>query len=150
MSDVVALGEILIDFAQIDEDSNGYPTLTANPGGAPANFLTPLAKYGLKASMIGKVGNDTFGKLLIKTLKQNGINTKGVIVDDNVFTTLAFVTLKKGDRSFAFARKPGADTMLSYNEIDLSIIDNTKVFHFGSLSLTNNPSKNTTCESPTG
>lgn len=145
MNDVVALGEILIDFAQTKVDENGYPTLTANPGGAPANFLTPIAKYGLKAAMIGKVGNDTFGKLLLKTLKQNHINTKGVIVDNNVFTTLAFVTLNnKGDRSFAFARKPGADTMLKYKEIDLSLIDNTKVFHFGTLSLTNNPSKNTT------
>jgi len=140
--DVVSLGEVLIDFAEVSSNKDGYPTLAANPGGAPANFLSPIAKYGLKAAMIGKVGNDTFGKLLINTLKKNGINTKGVVVDNNVFTTLAFVTIdKKGDRSFAFARKPGADTQLDFSEIDLSLIDKCKVFHFGTLSLTNNPSK---------
>lgn len=143
--DVVALGEILIDFLEIKNDKNGYPTLAASPGGAPANFLTPIAKYDLKTAMIGKVGNDTFGNLLINTLKQNGINTKGVVIDDNVFTTLAFVTIdSNGERSFAFARKPGADTKLRYEEVELSLIDKCKVFHFGTLSLTNNPSKNTT------
>ena len=143
--DVVALGEILIDFLEIKNDKNGYPTLAASPGGAPANFLTPIAKYGLKTAMIGKVGNDTFGNLLINTLKQNGINTKGIVIDDNVFTTLAFVTIdSNGERSFAFARKPGADTKLRYEEVELSLIDKCKVFHFGTLSLTNNPSKNTT------
>ena len=143
--DVVALGEILIDFLEIKNDKNGYPTLAASPGGAPANFLTPIAKYGLKTAMIGKVGNDTFGNLLINTLKQNGINTKGIVIDDNVFTTLAFVTIdSNGERSFAFARKPGADTKLRYEEVDLALIDECKVFHFGTLSLTNNPSKNTT------
>ncbi len=145
MSDVVALGEVLIDFAQIEVNEKGYPTLAANPGGAPANFLAPIARYGLKASMIGKVGNDTFGNLLVNTLKENGINTKGVIKDDNTFTTLAFVTFdSKGDRSFAFARKPGADTQIRYDEVDLSIIDKCKVFHFGTLSLTDNPSKSAT------
>ena len=140
--DVVSLGEVLIDFAQVSVDKEGYPTLAANPGGAPANFLAPIAKYGLKTAMIGKVGNDTFGKLLINTLKTNKINTKAVVVDDEAFTTLAFVTIdKKGDRNFAFARKPGADTRLKYEEVDLSIIDKCKVFHFGTLSLTNNPSK---------
>ena len=143
--DVVALGEILIDFLEIKNDKNGYPTLAASPGGAPANFLTPIAKYGLKTAMIGKVGNDTFGNLLINTLKQNGINTKGIVIDDNVFTTLAFVTIdSNGERNFAFARKPGADTKLRYEEVELSLIDKCKVFHFGTLSLTNNPSKNTT------
>ena len=143
--DVVALGEILIDFLEIKNDKNGYPTLAASPGGAPANFLTPIAKYGLKTAMIGKIGNDTFGNLLINTLKQNSINTKGIVIDDNVFTTLAFVTIdSNGERSFAFARKPGADTKLRYEEVELSLIDKCKVFHFGTLSLTNNPSKNTT------
>lgn len=143
--DVVALGEILIDFLEIKNDKNGYPTLAASPGGAPVNFLTPIAKYGLKTAMIGKVGNDTFGNLLINTLKQNGINTKGIVIDDNVFTTLAFVTIdSNGERNFAFARKPGADTKLRYEEVELSLIDKCKVFHFGTLSLTNNPSKNST------
>lgn len=145
MVDVVALGEVLIDFAQRDIDSKGFPTLTANPGGAPANFLTPISKYGLKTALLAKVGNDAFGKLLLKTLKDNKINTKNVIVDDKYFTTLAFVTINsKGDRSFSFSRKPGADTMLKYDEVDLSLIDKCKVFHFGTLSLTNNPSKTTT------
>lgn len=143
--DVVSLGEVLIDFAQVSANKDGYPTLAANPGGAPANFLAPIAKYGLKTAMIGKVGKDTFGKLLINTLKANKINTKAVVIDDKVFTTLAFVTIdKKGDRNFAFARKPGADTRLKYEEVDLSIIDKCKVFHFGTLSLTDNPSKVTT------
>ena len=143
--DVIALGEILIDFSEIDTNSEGYPTLAANPGGAPANFLTPIAKYGLKAAMIGKVGNDAFGKLLVNTLKKNHIDTKNVIVDDSVFTTLAFVTNDaSGERDFSFARKPGADTKLKYEEIDLSLIDKSKVFHFGTLSLTNKPSKDTT------
>ncbi len=143
--DVISFGEILIDFSEISTNEDGYPTLVANPGGAPANFLTPIAKYGLKAAMIGKVGNDAFGKLLVNTLKKNKIDTKNVIVDDSVFTTLAFVTNDtKGERDFSFARKPGADTKLKYEEIDLSLIDKSKIFHFGTLSLTNNPSKNTT------
>jgi len=145
MIDVVAIGEVLIDFAQTNVNEEGYPSLSANPGGAPANFLTPISKFGLKTTMIGKVGNDTFGKLLINTLKKNGINTKCVIKDDDNFTTLAFVTLDdKGNRSFAFSRKPGADTQIKYDEVDLSLIDNCKVFHFGTLSLTNNPAKSTT------
>ena len=145
MIDVVALGEVLIDFNQEKINSNGYPTLNANPGGAPANFLTPISKYGLKTAMLAKVGNDSFGKMLIKTLKDVGINTKGIIKDDKCFTTLAFVTIdESGDRSFSFARKPGADTMLRFEEVDLSLIDKAKVFHFGTLSLTNNPSRATT------
>ena len=145
MNDVVALGEVLIDFAQIQKDEKGYPTLCANPGGAPANFLASISKFGLKTAMLAKVGNDTFGNLLINTLKENKINTKGIIKDSNYFTTLAFVTLdNKGERHFAFSRKPGADTKLSFKEIDLSLIDNSKVFHFGTLSLTDNPIKTTT------
>jgi len=145
MIDVTALGELIIDFAQTKIDEKGYPTLNANPGGAPANFLAPLAKFGLKTAMIGKVGNDTFGDLLLNTLKENKIDTKGVLKDENNFTTLAFVTFnEKGDRSFAFSRKPGADTQIIFDDIDLSLIDNTKIFHFGTLSLTNNPAKKTT------
>lgn len=145
MFDVVACGEIIIDFSQERINDGGYPTLTANPGGAPCNYLAPLAKYGAKTALIGKVGKDSFGKLMINTLKNIGVNTKGVIQDEKVFTTLAFVTNdENGDRNFSFARKPGADTCLKFNEVDLSLIDKTKVFHFGTLSLTNNPSKATT------
>ena len=98
MKKVVALGEILIDFAQKSTDDAGYPALQAQPGGAPANFLAAAAKYGTGAAMIGKVGNDAFGNMLINTLKENGIDTTGVKKDDSVFTTLAFVTLdENGD-----------------------------------------------------
>jgi len=145
MIDVVAIGELLIDFTCISIDRSGYPTMAAHPGGAPANFLAALAKYGAKSALLGKVGDDTFGNLLIGTLEKAGIETKGVVVSDDVFTTLAFVTLdENGDRAFAFARKPGADTCVNYNELDLTIIDEAKVFHFGTLSLTDEPARSAT------
>ena len=145
MIDVVALGELLIDFATQNTDKDGYPTMAAHPGGAPANFLAALTKFGAKTALIGKVGSDTFGKLLLGTLQQAGIETKGMVVTDDVFTTLAFVTFDEhGDREFAFSRKPGADTCLSFEEIDLSIIDEAKVFHFGTLSLTDEPARTAT------
>ncbi len=145
MMDVTALGELLIDFTCVDKDGDGYPTMAAYPGGAPSNFLAALAKFGAKTALLGKVGNDAFGKLLTETLKKAGIETKGLISADDVFTTLAFVTLDdKGDREFSFARKPGADTCIAFEELDLSLIDETKVFHFGTLSLTSEPSKSAT------
>jgi len=145
MIDVIALGELLIDFTCQSVDGAGYPTMSAHPGGAPANFLASLAKFGAKTAMVGKVGNDAFGKLLIGTLKESGIDTRGMIVSDDVFTTLAFVTLdESGDRAFSFARKPGADTCLAYEELDLRLIDEAKVFHFGTLSLTHEPAKTAT------
>ena len=145
MFDVVALGELLIDFAAKSTDADGYPTLAANPGGAPGNFLAALNAYGKKTAFLGKVGNDTFGHLLLKTLKGAGIETRGIVVDDSVFTTLAFVTFDaSGDRSFSFARKPGADTGLTFEEVDLSLIDDAKVFHFGTLSLTDEPARTAT------
>lgn len=142
MYDVVAIGELLIDFTCQSADENGYPVMAAHPGGAPANFLAALAKFGARTAMLGKVGSDSFGKLLIKTLKKTGIDTRGMVAADDVFTTLAFVTLdSSGDREFSFARKPGADTQLRFEELDLNIIDAAKVFHFGSLSLTTEPSR---------
>ena len=136
MYDVTAIGELLIDFAARDTDAAGYPTMKANPGGAPGNFLAALSKYGLRTAFLGKVGTDAFGGLLINTLKEAGIETKGIRQDSSVFTTLAFVTFDAGgDRSFSFARKPGADTQLSFEELDLELIDQAKVFHFGTLSL---------------
>jgi len=145
MYDVVALGELLIDFAPVSTDENGYPTLAAKPGGAPPNFLAALAKYGTKTALLCKVGTDAFGKMLIQTAREIGIETSGIVVDDSVFTTLAFVTINEsGERSFSFARKPGADTCLKYEELDLSLIDNTKIFHIGTLSLTNEPAKDAT------
>lgn len=140
MIDVVALGELLIDFTMQSADEDGYPTMAAHPGGAPANFLAALAKYGKRTAMIGKVGTDRFGILLKSTLEQAGIETGGLVMADDVFTTLAFVTLdESGDREFSFARKPGADTCLRYDEMNLSLIDGAKAFHFGTLSLTDEP-----------
>jgi len=145
MFDVIALGELLIDFAPVSTDEGGYPTLAAKPGGAPPNYLAALAKYGAKTAVYAKVGCDAFGKMLIQTLNDIGVDTSGVIEDNSVFTTLAFVTLDgSGERSFSFARKPGADTCLRFDELDLSLIDNSKVFHFGTLSLTNEPAKEAT------
>lgn len=145
MYDVVALGELLIDFASLGAEESGYPTMKANPGGAPGNFLAALNAYGKRTAFLGKVGDDAFGRLLLGTLDQAGIETKGIVVDPNVFTTLAFVTFDDhGDRSFSFARKPGADTQLAWEEVDKSLIDEAKVFHFGTLSLTGEPVRTTT------
>ena len=124
MIDVVALGEVLIDFASRGTDANGYPLMQALPGGAPANFLAALTKYGKSTAFLGKVGDDTFGHLLVGTVKDAGIETRGIVMDPTVFTTLAFVTFDaSGDRSFAFARKPGADTRLTWEEVDKKLID---------------------------
>ena len=143
--DVVALGELLIDFAPHSVNEGGYPVLSANPGGAPGNFLAALNMYGCKTAMIGKVGDDMFGRLLVRTLQDAGIETKGVVMDKNQFTTLAFVSLdKSGNRDFSFARKPGADTCLTPDEINESLITDARVFHFGTLSLTNEPAASAT------
>ena len=145
MFDVTALGELLIDFAPKSVDDAGYPTLAANPGGAPGNFLAALNEYGCATAMIGEVGDDMFGRLLIGTLKAAGIETRGVVVDPTQFTTLAFVSLdKSGNRDFSFARKPGADTCLTAAEMDESLIADSRVFHFGTLSLTNDPVRDAT------
>ncbi|MBP3479209.1 MAG: carbohydrate kinase [Oscillospiraceae bacterium] len=145
MMDVVALGELLIDFTGQSVDGDGYPTMAAHPGGAPANFLAALAKFGGKTALLGKVGNDAFGKLLTATLQNAGIDTRGLVASNDVFTTLAFVTLdESGDREFSFARKPGADTCICFEELDLSLIDEARVFHFGTLSLTDEPARTST------
>lgn len=143
--DVVALGELLIDFACLDTDRDGYPTMAAHPGGAPCNFLAALSKYGARTAFLGKVGDDAFGALLRRTLEQSGIDTRGLVTDPAVFTTLAFVTFDAGgERSFSFARKPGADILLNERELDLSLIAGAKVFHFGTLSLTDEPARTAT------
>ena len=145
MIDVVALGELLIDFTCAATDADGYPTMVAHPGGAPANFLAALTKFGAKTAMLGKVGNDTFGKLLTATLQKAGIETGGLVAADDVFTTLAFVTLDEtGNREFAFSRKPGADTCLTFEEVNLRLIDEAKALHFGTLSLTDEPARSAT------
>lgn len=145
MYDVTALGELLIDFTPSGISEGGQRLFEQNPGGAPANVLAALNKCGLKTAFLGKVGNDMHGRFLQETLEQAGIDCKGLIVDDSVFTTLAFVALNdKGERSFSFARKPGADTMLRPEELDLQILQNSRVFHVGSLSLTDEPVKSAT------
>lgn len=147
MIDVVALGELLIDFTTQSTDGAGYPTMAAHPGGAPANFLAALTRFGVSTALLGKIGDDAFGRLLRGTLQEAGIETRDLITDSSAFTTLAFVTLdESGDREFSFARKPGADTQLRFEELDLSLIDEAKVFHFGSLSLTDEPARSATRE----
>lgn len=143
--DVVALGELLIDFTCEAVDAGGYPTMAAHPGGAPANFLAALSRFGAETALMGKVGDDAFGKMLLGTLQKAGIDTRGMVTTDEVFTTLAFVTLDEtGNRAFSFSRKPGADTCLTEQELDLRLIDETKVFHFGTLSLTHEPARSAT------
>ena len=145
MYDVVALGELLIDFAAKSTDAAGYPTMAANPGGAPGNFLAALNSFGASTAFIGKVGEDAFGRLLLGTIRQAGIETRGIVVEPDVFTTLAFVTFDEtGNREFSFSRKPGADTMLRCEELDFGLIDEAKVFHFGTLSLTDEPARTAT------
>lgn len=147
MYDAVALGELLIDFAPHSVNEAGYPVLSANPGGAPGNFLAALNKYGCTTAMLGKVGEDRFGRLLLGTLRQAGIDVSGVIADPHQFTTLAFVSLDEtGNRDFSFARKPGADTCLTPAEVEAhaSLLREAGVFHFGTLSLTNEPTASAT------
>ncbi len=130
--DVTALGELLIDFAQ--KDTN---TFEGNPGGAPCNVLAMLNKAGKKTAFIGKVGNDMFGSQLKNVIEQIGIDARGLIVDDEVRTTLAFVKFDEtGDRDFSFYRNPGADMMLDEKEVDYDLIKDSKIFHFGTLSMT--------------
>ncbi|NRF93794.1 carbohydrate kinase [Paenibacillus frigoriresistens] len=147
MTDVVAFGELLIDFTPQERAMDGYNLFQQNPGGAPANVLAALAKLGKKTAFIGKVGQDAFGVYLQKELNAQQIDTTGLILSDEVNTTLAFVLLSKsGERSFTFHRKPGADQMMNADEIDYSIIANAKIFHFGSVSLTHDPARTATCE----
>lgn len=137
MFDVVALGELLIDFTENGVNEAGNPVLVANPGGAPCNVLAMLQKLGKKTAFIGKVGKDAFGDFLTKTVEEQGICTSNLLKDEKVPTTLAFVhTAPDGDRSFSFYRNPGADMMLREADIDYSIIDASSVFHFGTLSMT--------------
>ena len=135
--DVVALGELLIDFTENGVSSQRNPLFEANPGGAPCNVLAMLSRLGHKTGFIGKVGNDFFGKQLEEAIAEAGIDVTGLLKDDKVHTTLAMVhTYPDGDRDFSFYRSPGADMMLSEEEIPEEMIRETKVFHFGTLSMT--------------
>lgn len=141
---VCALGEILIDFTTIGKSENGMNVFEQNPGGAPANVLAAISSLGGNAAFLGKIGKDMHGDFLRETLMEHSINTDGLISDENYFTTLAFVSLKDGERSFSFARKPGADTQLAPDEVNTDIIRNSDVLHIGSLSLTDEPAKSAT------
>lgn len=143
--DVVALGEMLIDFTMNAESEQGNGMFEACPGGAPCNVLAMLNKLDKKTAFIGKVGNDQFGRLLKSTIEEIGIESKGLILDEEIKTTLAFVhTFPDGDREFSFYRKPGADMMLKEDEVDYDLIRQTRIFHFGTLSMTDEPAKGAT------
>ncbi len=135
--DVVALGELLIDFTENGLSGQGNPLLEANPGGAPCNVLAMLNKLGKKTAFIGKVGNDQFGKMLKEVVEESGTDVSALAMDDQVHTTLAFVhTFPDGDREFSFYRNPGADMMLTKEEVDPELIKKARIFHFGTLSST--------------
>ena len=135
--DVTALGELLVDFTMNGMSAQQNQLFEANPGGAPCNVLAMLQKLGRKTAFIGKVGNDSFGNMLKDTVNRLGINTDNLLMDDKVPTTLAFVhTAPDGDRSFSFYRNPGADMMLRAEEVNTGLIADSKIFHFGSLSMT--------------
>jgi len=143
--DVTAMGEMLIDFTLNGQSEQGNHLFEACPGGAPCNVLAMLNKLGRKTAFIGKVGEDQFGRLLKGTIDELGIETKGLILDKEIHTTLAFVhTFPDGDREFSFYRKPGADMMLTEEEVDYDLIRQSRIFHFGTLSMTDEPVRSAT------
>ena len=143
--DVVAMGEMLIDFTMNGQSTQGNNLFEACPGGAPCNVLAMLSKLGRKTGFIGKVGNDQFGHLLKETIEEIGIDSSGLVMDDKIHTTLAFVhTFPDGDREFSFYRQPGADMMLKEEEVDFGLIQNARLFHFGTLSMTDEPARSAT------
>ena len=145
MRDITALGEILIDFTPFGTSQQGNDTYEANPGGAPCNVLSMMRSMGNEAAFIGKLGKDSFGNKLEKTLQELSIDTSGLIRTNDYLTTMAFVSLSdNGERTFSFARKQSADVMLTKEEIDLSLIKSSRIFHCGSLSLTDEPARSAT------
>ena len=140
--DITTFGEILIDFTWQGVSDTGQTLFAQNPGGAPANVAE---KLGAHTAFIGKAGKDMHGEFLKSVLEKEKVDTKGMLLDENYFTTLAFVSVaENGERSFSFARKPGADTKIEKEEINVDILDKTTLFHVGSLSLTEQPARNTT------
>ena len=135
--DVTALGELLIDFTENGTSAQGNPILEVNPGGAPCNVLAMLQKLGKQTAFIGKVGDDMFGRQLTEAVSSVGVDTRALLVDKEVHTTLAFVhTSPDGDRDFSFYRNPGADMMLTKDDVDEDLIRSSRIFHFGTLSST--------------
>ena len=145
--DVTALGELLIDFTPSGLSAQGNPVLEQNPGGAPCNVLAMLAKCGRQVGFIGKIGNDIHGRFLKDAIMEAGIGLDGLVMSDEVHTTLAFVSIDgSGDRSFSFYRNPGADMALRPDEVNLDMIRHSRIFHFGTLSMTHDGVRRATKE----
>ena len=147
MIDITTIGEILIDLTQSGKTEQGIPKFDANPGGAPANLAVAAARLGARTAFIGRVGNDSFGDYLKRCLAENGVDVRGMSVDEKARTTLAVVALdERGERTFSFYRDPGADVNLSMEHVPMELLGGTKVLHFGSVSLTAEPSRTATLE----
>ncbi len=146
MKDIVSLGELLIDFTPSGQQ-DGQQIYMQNPGGAPANVAVAASNFGMDTAYLGKVGDDTFGRYLAGVLENRGVDVSGMKYSQDVHTTLAFVHLfPNGDRDFSFYRKPGADIMYSTDDLDVDMIKNARVFHFGAVSLTDDPMRTATLE----
>ena len=147
MIDITTIGEILIDLTQSGRTEQGIPRFDANPGGAPANLAVAAARLGARTAFIGRVGNDSFGDYLKRCLAENGVDVRGMSVDEKARTTLAVVALdERGERTFSFYRDPSADVNLSMEHVPMELLGGTKVLHFGSVSLTTEPARTATLE----
>lgn len=146
--DLCAFGEILIDFTEGGQDEQGHSLFVRYPGGAPGNVCVGAARLGKRTAFIGKAGEDMHGQFLKDVLNREAVNTDNLVLDPDTFTTLAFVSVNdQGERTFSFARKPGADTQMRFEEVDPDLLASTKIFHVGSLSLTHEPARTTTFQS---
>lgn len=144
MYDITVFGEILIDFTSQGYNEDGQMLYARNPGGAPANVAVAAKRLGARTAFIGKAGKDMHGEFLRSVLQRENVDTTGLILDEQYFTTLAFVEVNEaGERTFSFSRKPGADTRIQKEEVDIDVLDNTNIFHVGSLSLTDQPARDT-------
>ena len=147
MIDITTIGEILIDLTQSGKTEQGIPKFDANPGGAPANLAVAAARLGARTAFIGRVGKDSFGDYLRRCLAENGVDVRGLSVDEKARTTLAVVALdERGERTFSFYRDPSADVNLSMEHVPMELLGGTKVLHFGSVSLTAEPARTATLE----
>lgn len=145
MTDITAIGEILIDLTQSGKTEQGIPRFDANPGGAPANLAVAASRLGAKTAFIGRVGNDSYGEFLRRTLAENGVDVSGMSVDPKQHTTLAIVALdEQGERTFSFYRDPSADVNLCFESVPAELLKSTRVLHFGSVSLTAEPARSAT------
>ncbi|MBQ9902739.1 MAG: carbohydrate kinase [Clostridia bacterium] len=144
MKDIVTVGEILIDMTYSGR-KDGIPLYTANPGGAPANVAVAASRLGAETAFIGKVGRDYFGDFLRHTLQEQGVDVSGMLTDSDARTTMAVVSVSEtGERSFSFYRRNCADVLLRSDEINLDMLSDTHILHFGSVSLTDEPSRSAT------